>query len=58
MQDKIRRGNSTEVDPRKKVSSEYVTNAVTVSNRKKNETPIVDDQNVALARDFSQENKK
>jgi len=51
-------GNQARVDPEKKIEGMYATNAVTISNRKERETPLVDDENVSLARDFSMENKK
>lgn len=52
------RGNKTTVDPKSKIEPLYITNTVTMSDRKLNETPVADDDNVAYARKFQEENKK
>lgn len=51
-------GNKAKVDPGSNKVPEYLTNTVTMSDRKKHETPVVDDDNVAYARKFVEENKK
>lgn len=53
-----RQGNDTKADLTKKISPLYESNMVTLSNRKENETPLVDDENVEYARRFVEENKK
>lgn len=52
------RGNETKVDTNSKIDPLYITNTITMADRKKNETPIVDDDNVAYARKFQEENEK
>lgn len=52
------RGNKTKVDPKSKIEPLYITNTVTMSDRKDHETPVVDDDNVSYARKFQEENKK
>jgi|GEM_PF-2830809 len=51
-------GNSAKVDPKKKITGAYITNRVTMSRRKEDETPLVEDDDVEYARQFSKENKK
>lgn len=36
----------------------YLANTVTMADKKRHETPVVEDQNVAYAKKFVQENKK
>lgn len=54
----ILHGNKARVSKDKKVVPLYLTNAVTMSDTKEEETPLVDEENVELAREFSEENKK
>ena len=54
----IKHGNRAKIDPAKKVLGEYASNAVTASQRKKNETPVIDDQSVEAARAFNHENQQ
>lgn len=51
-------GNNAKVDPQKKVVGRFVTNTVTMSDRKDHETPIVDEDDVEYAKKFVEENKK
>lgn len=51
-------GNNAKVEPGSKVVPSFLTNTVTMSQKKQHETPIVEDSNVAYARKFSQENQK
>ncbi len=55
---KVIHGNNAKVSPNSKIEPLYSTNTVTLSNKKKHETPIVEDSNVSYARNFSEENKK
>ena len=54
----ILHGNSAQVDKNKKVVPLYITNAVTMSDTKDGAPPVIGDENVQLARDFSVENKQ
>ena len=54
----ILHGNSARIDKDKKVTPLYLTNAVTMSDTKDGKPPVVGDENVRLARNFSIENKK
>lgn len=51
-------GNNAKIDPKTEVTSLYQSNRVTLSSRREDETPLVDDDNVEYARRFSEENKK
>lgn len=51
-------GNHAKIDPKKKITGDYITNAVTLFQKKEGETPVADDEAVDLAREFSQENQK
>ena len=51
-------GNNAKVAPNKKIEGAYVTNTVTMSNKKNCKTPIVQQSNVEYARKFAEENKK
>lgn len=51
-------GNMAKVDPKTKISPLYATNTAAISSKKQHETPVVDDENVAHARNFVTENKK
>lgn len=55
--DKLR-GNSAKIDPAKKIIGLNVTNTVTMSEKTIHGTPVVDDENVAYAKKFVEENKK
>ncbi len=57
-QNKILHGNRARVPKDKQVTPLYLTNAVTMSDTKEDETPLVDEENVRLAREFSEENKQ
>lgn len=56
--DKKLHGNHAKIEPKKHVESLYQSNMVTLSNRKQDETPLVNDDDVAYARRFVEENKK
>lgn len=51
-------GNSAKIAPKKHVSSLYQANRVTISDHKDHETPMVDDDDVAYAKSFVDENHK
>lgn len=51
-------GNNAKTSPKSKVVPDYITNTVTMAQKKEHETPIVEDSDVAYARKFSQENQK
>ena len=51
-------GNRAKIDPAKPIVGRNIMDAVTMSDHKKRETPIVSDENVAYARKFAEENKK
>lgn len=51
-------GNSARVSPDSKPVPAFLTNTVTMSQKKDHETPVVEDSNVEYARKFSQENQK
>lgn len=52
-------GNQAQVDPQQKIVGANVTNTVTMATKKGDKgSSRVEDQNVKIARDFSQENKK
>ncbi len=59
-QPKILHGNQAKVDPKKKIESLYATNSVTISKgtAKDGVTPLVEDELVAMAKDFVDENHK
>ena len=52
------RGNQTRVNPSGHIEPLYASNTVTLSNKKSDETPAVDDANVEYAKKFVEENKK
>lgn len=52
-------GNSAKVDPEQHIESEYATNSVTRSARRKNGVPFLTSQeDVEYAKKFVEENKK
>lgn len=51
-------GNSARVSQDSKVVPAFLTNTVTMSQKRDHETPVVEDSNVAYARKFSKENQK
>ena len=51
-------GNKAKVAPNSKIIGQYITNMVTLSSEKDDETPTVSDENVTEARKFAEENKK
>lgn len=51
-------GNNAKVDKNSKIEPAFIASTVTMSDKKKHETPLVEDSNVAYARKFIEENKK
>lgn len=51
-------GNRAKIDSKQSVESLYRSNRVTLTSHKDHETPLVEDDDVAYARNFVEENKK
>ena len=51
-------GNKAKIDKSKKIAPEFATMTNMMADKKENETLIVNDENVAHAKHFVEENKK